>query len=90
MIKINLSRRLLLQRAAAAVGPVIALAAVPTSVAAQVRVKSSPQAASYQDQPHGAQRCDNCLHFQPPAACKVVGGRISPQGWCRIYVVKSR
>ena len=58
--------------------------------AAQGFTKSPQQSAGYQDRPSGAQRCDNCMHFQPPAACKVVAGRISPAGWCRIYAAKSR
>jgi len=93
MARIEPTRRLLLQRAAAAAGTLTALGANTDStvaqVIAQVKVKSSPQAAGYQDQPNGAQRCSNCLQFQPPATCKIVAGRVSPQGWCKIYAAKS-
>lgn len=86
MTKVELSRRLLLQNAAAAAGAVTVLTTSANSAAAQT--KSSPQVAGYQTEPSGSQRCDNCRHFQPSAACKVVGGRISAQGWCRLYFAK--
>jgi hypothetical protein len=56
--------------------------------AAQGFTKSPQQTAGYQDHPSGAERCGSCLNFQPPAACKVVAGRISPNGWCRIYAAR--
>jgi len=48
----------------------------------------SQQAAKYQDAPKGEQRCDNCVLFEAPAACKSVDGTIAPEGWCRIYAKK--
>lgn len=42
-------------------------------------------AVSYQDKPHGNQKCSNCALFEPPHSCKSVAGSISPNGWCRIY-----
>lgn len=87
MSKIELSRRLLLQKAAVAAGAATALGMSAHSAVAQP-AKSLPQVAGYQTEPRGSQRCGNCQHFQPPAACKVVGGRISPQGWCRLYFAK--
>jgi len=48
----------------------------------------SQQAARYQDAPKGEQRCDNCVLFEAPAACKSVDGTIAPQGWCIIYAKK--
>jgi hypothetical protein len=97
MTKIELTRRLLLEQAVAAAGTLTVFgthtnsagAQVTAQVTAQVQVKSSPQAAGYQDRPNGGQRCSNCAHFQPPAACKIVAGRVSPQGWCKIYFAKS-
>jgi hypothetical protein len=41
---------------------------------------------AYQDHPDGDKRCDKCEQFQPPSACKMVDGTISPQGSCRIFV----
>ena len=48
--------------------------------------KISKVAVNYQDHPDGDKRCDRCVQFQPPDACKVVDGSISPQGSCRIFV----
>ena len=51
------------------------------------RAAKTPQkTVKYQDTPKGEQRCENCKQFQPPSACKVVDGTISPQGWCMVYV----
>ena len=50
--------------------------------------KMSPKAMSYRASPNGNQRCENCANFQPPAACKVVDGAISPSGWCILYRTK--
>lgn len=87
MSKIELSRRLVLQRAAVAAGTVTMLGA--GQAVGQVRTKSPQQSAGYQDKPNGSQRCATCLQFQPPVACKVVAGRISADGWCRIYVPRA-
>lgn len=84
MTEPEFSRRRLLQCAA---GTATALA-VAAQDAAQAQTKSPQQAAGYQTTPNGSQRCGTCAHFQPPAACKVVAGKISPQGWCRIYFAK--
>jgi hypothetical protein len=86
MTKIDLSRRLLMQKAAAASGAFTMLGAIANDAAAQA--KSPPQVAGYQSEPNGGQRCGNCQHFQPPSACKVVAGRISAQGWCRLYIAR--
>jgi len=87
MSKIELSRRLLMQKAAAASGALAMSGTIANSAAAQA--KSAPQVAGYQNEPNGGQRCGNCQHFQPPSACKVVAGRISAQGWCRLFFAKS-
>ncbi len=85
MTKPELSRRLLLHHAAA--GTATALGAGVTEMT-QAQTKSQQQTAGYQSSPNGGQRSGNCAHFQPPAACKVVAGKINPQGWCRIYFAK--
>ena len=89
MAKIKLSRRLLLQKAATVASTVSVLGIVAEGAAAQVRVKTSQQAAGYQNSPSGGNRCGNCVQFQPSAACKIVAGRISPQGWCRLFFPKT-
>jgi hypothetical protein len=76
------SRRSLLRSAVGATG---FLAATLNSVFAQPKI--SKVAVNYQDHPDGEKRCDKCVQFQPPDACKVVDGTISPQGSCRIFVL---
>ena len=78
----DLSRRVLLKSAVAGTGIVLAAAIVgPTAASAKV-----PQGSvAYRGAPNGTARCANCTQWQPPAACKVVSGVISPNGWCSIY-----
>jgi hypothetical protein len=77
-----LSRRSLLQGAAAA----RILGATPDRAAAQQKI--SKVAVNYRDHPDGDKRCETCVQFQPPNACKVVEGAISPQGSCRIFMLR--
>jgi hypothetical protein len=77
----RLSRRSLLGGAIGAVGILSATANLATA-----QPKISKVAVNYQDHPDGNKRCDKCVQFQPPDACKVVEGAISPQGSCRIFV----
>jgi hypothetical protein len=77
----RLCRRLLL---GSAIGVVGILGAGRHLATAQPKI--SKVAVNYQDHPDGDKRCDRCVQFQPPDACKVVDGTISPQGSCRIFV----
>jgi hypothetical protein len=79
----RLSRRSLL-------GGVIGAAGILGATANQTKgqPKISKVAVNYQDHPDGDKRCDKCAQFQPPDACKVVEGSISPQGSCRIFILK--
>lgn len=83
----DFSRRDMLLLAAAG-GGVIA-AGLVAIVPAEAGAKVSQKAVNYQSTPHGKARCDGCAQWQPPAACKVVTGTISPAGWCTIYAPKS-
>ncbi len=47
--------------------------------------KVSPAEAQYQDRPKNGLSCAACALFRPPAACAVVSGVISPNGWCRFF-----
>jgi hypothetical protein len=78
----QLSRRWLLRSAVGATG---VLAATLNPALAQPKI--SKVAVNYQDHPDGDKRCDKCIQFQPPDACKVVDGSISPQGSCRIFML---
>jgi hypothetical protein len=81
-----LSRRVVLRHTALALG-VAATGAAATRAAAQQKISQAD--AKYQPQPKGQQRCDNCVNFQPPKACKFVQGDISPSGWCQLYAAKT-
>ena len=81
-VSARLSRRSLLRSAVGATG---VLAATLNPALAQPKI--SKVAEYYQDHPDGDKRCDKCIQFQPPDACKLVEGSISPQGSCRIFVL---
>ncbi len=81
-----ISRRVVLAGTALALG-VAATGTIATQAAAQQKVSQAD--AKYQDQPKGQQRCDGCVQFQPPNACKIVQGEISPSGWCQLFAAKT-
>ncbi len=60
----------------------------PTRTAAQAKI--AQKLVHYQEKPKGNQECDNCLHFIPPASCKMVAGKINPKGWCQLYAPKPK
>ena len=63
----------------------VAICCAPPNTAAAAP-KISKKAVAYQDHPDGDKECAKCAQFQPPDACKMVEGPISPQGSCRIFV----
>ena len=81
----DLSRRNLLTFAFVGTGIAVAGALASPGIAAG---KVAKKVVSYQDMPKGAAKCATCASFQPPAACKVVDGAVSPNGWCSIYAKK--
>jgi hypothetical protein len=81
----NLSRRAIFQRAAVTAGG----AALLLGIAVPAKAKMVQVSAGYQDTPKGDQSCSNCSLFSPPASCSLVGGAISPQGWCKFHHTKS-
>jgi hypothetical protein len=52
--------------------------------------KISQANAKYQGTPKGDQRCDGCVNFQPPNACKFVQGDIIPTGWRELFAPKTK
>lgn len=50
--------------------------------------KLSPGEIGYQTSPKGSARCELCVNWQAPNACKVVAGAISPKGWCGLFAQK--
>jgi hypothetical protein len=61
------------------------LAATPAAAGS----KFSQAMAKYQPTPKApGQTCSTCTQFEPAAACKVVDGTISANGWCFLYAKK--
>ncbi len=81
-----ISRRVVITGTALAVGAAATGAAVTRASAQQ---KISQANAKYQDHPNDNHQCDGCIQFQPPNACKIVEGTISPKGWCQFFGAKS-
>jgi len=83
------SRRSILRQVALTAGGTAALGTIISgNRRAEAQTRVAQKVVGYQDTPHDGQRCDNCLQFDPPSACKVVAGTIAPSGWCKIYVRK--
>ena len=76
------SRRTVLIGGAGAV-PLLALGAT------SAQAKMAQSAVRYQDLPKDGKRCDGCNLFVAPNACKSVDGKISPSGWCALWVKKA-
>jgi hypothetical protein len=83
----SMSRRVLLKSAVVLAGAACAGVGVQREARAQGKV--SQAAMKYQDHPNGAEKCSNCLQFVPPDACKIVEGKISPNGYCIAWTKKT-
>ena len=80
----DLKRRAVL-RAALAAGCMLCLPEVGSAQSSKVK----KEVAKYQDKPKGNQNCAKCLHFvAADNTCKLVEGKISPQGWCQFWAAK--
>lgn len=80
-------RRSFFRGAATIAGAALAGSVIPLRVA-NAQQKASKKAMQYQDTPKNGQECSQCMHFQPPKACAVVEGDISPKGWCAAWAKK--
>lgn len=80
------SRRQFLTDLALLAGGATLLTAVAAPQAASAKV--GPDDVGYQPFSKGQMKCANCTQWQGPDACKVVSGKINPNGWCSIYVKK--
>ncbi len=78
-----ISRRVVLQA-----GLVAVVAGLSGRAAAQQKI--AQKLVQYQDKPKDGHQCDGCLQFEPPNACKVVEGKISPTGWCAAFAPKPK
>jgi len=59
----------------------------PRRSRAQPAAKMSKQQAEYQDSPKGIQSCATCSLFDEPDKCRIVDGKVSPNGWCKAYAM---
>jgi hypothetical protein len=84
----RISRRAVLSTGAALSLGAATAAALVSPAAAQQKISQAD--AKYQTTPKGGQRCDGCVNFQPPNACKFVDGNISPGGWCQLFAAKAK
>jgi hypothetical protein len=81
----SVSRGLALKRISAI--PFVALGISATLSPAQAADNKAQ--FKYQDKPGpNGQKCSGCRLFKPPAACQIVTGKISPNGWCTAWVKK--
>jgi hypothetical protein len=82
----TVSRRMLLTGTVLALGAAAATSAISQAAAQQ---KISQAEAKYQNTPKDGQRCDGCVNFEAPNACKFVQGDISASGWCQLFAAKT-
>jgi hypothetical protein len=85
---------LITRRHAVGLGAGAAIGSATLALAGNQRVaaaapQTTQEAAGYQTQPTGDQRCALCAHFLPPSSCQVVQGTIVPNGWCKLFKAKS-
>jgi hypothetical protein len=59
--------------------------AICSEITTSGEAKVSQSTVIYQGTPKGEQRCGTCKQFEPPSACRLIDGTISPQGWCKLW-----
>jgi hypothetical protein len=79
----KVTRRVFFRGAATLAGAALVAAVIPIRGARAAKLAKSD--LQYQDTPKGDQHCDDCVYFQPPNACGLIEGEISPHGWCTAY-----
>jgi hypothetical protein len=84
----SVSRRTVVMRSTALVGGAVLLASLASPGRASANAKVSQSEAHYRDTPSGSSSCEKCRQFQPPSACKLVDGTVSPSGWCNFFAAR--
>ena len=81
----NQSRRAILRTGLTIVAGTAVMA---TTARAQDAEKIAQELVQYQDKPKDGAKCSGCSQWVPPAACAIVAGKISPEGWCVAFAPK--
>ncbi len=80
------SRRRVLQGGLGGLG---AIAVAAASRRARAQEKLAQNIVQYQETPKDGAKCSTCVNYVEPNACKIVEGKINPEGWCVAYAPKS-
>ena len=81
--KEDATRRQILRAGLAVAGGVVA-----ASGGAKAQEKIAQNQVQYQKMPKDGNKCDMCVNWEAPNACKIVAGTIDPNGWCIAYAPK--
>ncbi len=71
------TRRRILRAGLALAGGVVAI-----SASARAQEKIAPAIVQYQPVPKDDNTCSTCVNFEAPDQCKIVSGKVQPDGWC--------
>ncbi len=55
---------------------------------AQDAEKLAQNVVQYQETPKDGAKCSACVNYIDPGACKIVAGKINPNGWCVAFAPK--
>ncbi len=72
-------------------GMMIAAGVTGAAIASTARAedeKIAQELVQYQNEPKDGQKCNMCAQWVDPNACKIVAGKISPNGYCVAYAPK--
>ncbi len=72
-------------------GMMIAAGVTGAAIASIARAedeKIAQELVQYQNEPKDGQKCNMCAQWVDPNACKIVAGKISPNGYCVAYAPK--
>ena len=70
--------------------PVTAALVTLRPAGAGAQQKMAQKLVQYQKTPKNNQKCSTCLHFVAPDSCKMVEGKIDPNGWCSLFAPKPK
>lgn len=85
----GLSRRRVFQTLVGSAAALSTGLALVQSEPADAQGTTPKKIAKYQDHPKGSQKCSGCNFFVSPHSCKIVAGKISPNGWCSFFAKKA-